>query len=336
MGNEYLRNHFAGLVKQFVWNSTIVEKSDEVKDIFILTTRRSGSTWFAEVLSADKGNKLIDQPLSILRLGLGDFAKIPIMESSQFISLSSYEEEKLKRYIEAILSGERHINEPWRFWESTFSLKTKRHVLKITDASSLIEWFNMEFNAHVVYLVRHPIPQALSCIDRKWSLTSKAYLNNKFFVDNYLTNGLEGYSWDIWNNGNELENFVLNWVVENVIPLSKITTMKECMMFNYEENVLFPFRTIDLLVNKLNLSDADLLRKRFYKPSKNMDSGTNAFNKLENLNSIEEFKFMIERWRKKVSTDDEKRAMKILEKFELDVYMFGELAPSPKYCNFIQ
>jgi len=334
MTNKHIKLYLAGLYKQLVWNTTRINNNRSEKDIFILTSRRSGSTWFAEVLSTNKGNKLVDQPLSVYRLGLGDYASIPIMESGQFISLSHDEQLMLKKYVQEILTGERHVNEPWKFWEPTFSFNINRHVLKITDASSLIDWFSREFDAHMIYLLRHPIPQAISCIDRKWSLTSKAYLMNKYFIENHLKNGLEDYSWDIWNKGTKLQNFVLNWVFENLIPLKKIESLKNCHMFNYEENVLFPLKTIDILISKLHLSDAELLQNRFYKPSKNMDSGTKAFNRLENINNADEFKFMIERWRKRVDNKEEKKVMKILERFELDVYEAGKLIANKKYCNF--
>jgi len=50
----------------------------------------------------------------------------------------------------------------------------------------LMDWFTKNFDIEVIYLIRHPIPTALSILNRKWGNTAKTFLENEYFQKNFL------------------------------------------------------------------------------------------------------------------------------------------------------
>ena len=83
------------------------------------------------------------------------------------------------------------------FWSWEFEFRSDRLVLKITDANSMIDWFDENYDLDIVYLSRHPIPQALSCIRNGWTLHVRPFLRNERFVRRHLDAALARYAHEV-------------------------------------------------------------------------------------------------------------------------------------------
>jgi len=313
-------------VKHAVWALTRVRSGAVTNSIALFTSRRSGGTWISEMIGSQDGIRTLGQPLSIWQIAdSGAEIEIPVFDYGQLARLDRDERASLEAFLLRLLTGEVIVNAPWRFWEPSFTWTADRLLLKITDANSIIDWFNQTFDLQVVYLIRHPIPQALSCIELGWGLTVKAYLRKRSFVDRYLSAEQENFAWDIVRVGTQREKFVLNWVLENLVPLRHTPSESSWIWISYEEAVTNPMRTIEKLADVLDLTDRMAMKETIQTSSRTMRRGSSAERALT-LGSRGR-SALITRWKDVVDDREECKLMSILDRFDVHFYQYGSFSP---------
>jgi hypothetical protein len=291
-------------------------KKGTCKDIFLLASRRSGSTHLARILSCDRGVRLIDQPFDLFKpdtqAGRIKDAYLPSMPISQFITLSDGQGVLVRKYVSLILEGRLKPLGGIERWG--FPFLANRTVLKICNASPLIDWFNDQFNVSIVYLLRHPIPQAMSVVRNRWGITAEAYINNEFFSSSYLDEDKRKLSHRVMSRGTYFEKAILNWCLENIVPLKH--RRSEVLIITYEDVVLNPIATIKLLSQQLGLKNIRGMLQMVHIPSQP------AFSKQETKAAIRAGNrdFLVGRWREKVSGELLDDARRILETFGIFEY----------------
>lgn len=294
------------------------------KNIALFATRRGGSTWLMEVVAVNRGIRYIDQPLGLHRSAPGHIHRLPLRERSQFVSLEGEDEARVRAFVSALLDGSLAINAPWEPWHPTFHRRTDRVVLKILAAKPLIDWFDRTFNLHIVYSTRHPIPTALSILRNEWGLTAQAYLRDAHFAATYLDQPQLDFAWDVLRHGSPLQQHVLNWVLENLVPLRLLPQRPHWLYVPYEQTVLDPDGTIALLAENLDLPDVDRMRKQVHAASRSTRRLVSTYD------PAEEARGRLRAWRRHVSEEEEREAMALLERFEIDLYRRGEDVPHVK------
>lgn len=297
------------------------------RDIMLFATRRGGSTWLMEIIAANRGVKYLDQPLSIMtdNLTAAQFRRLPKFEAGELVHLAGADERRVEDVVSRLLSGQLTFNAPTRFWRRGFHVRTDRVVLKIVAAKAVIDWLDQHFDVDVVYLTRHPIPQALSCIRNGWTLTTSAYLQNPWFAEHHLGDRL-GTCQDISASGSPLEQFTLNWALENLVPLRLLPQRPNWLHVSYEECVLQPEVTLERAVTALQLEDVDAMRRVMRKPS--WSSGISTAETRRRIGAGDP-EFMIGRWKRSVTDEEERAALRILEVLGIDLYRPGSLLPTP-------
>ena len=141
-------------------------------------------------------------------------------------------------------------------------------MLKITDANSMIDWFDENYDLDIVYLSRHPIPQALSCMRNGWTLHVRPFLRNERFVRRHLDAALVAYSHEVLETGSQLERFVLNWTLENLVPLRLLADRPRWTFLSYEQCVLEPADTVQRTAAALGLTDVDAMQRKLVDASR--------------------------------------------------------------------
>lgn len=316
------------LLKELIVKVTNVHRKGAKKDIMVFASRRSGSTWIMELLYSQPGVKFCTEPLYLGRWNRYKI-KLPDREDSKFISLSQREEGILKSYFNAILNDSIQVSPPWNIMEEGYSFFTNRYVVKICNGISLIEWFEKNFEVYIVYFVRHPIPNALSIINLDWKDMAGAFLNDSFFVQKYLNKEQLQFAEDIKRKGSRLEKVVLEWCLENLIPLRLIEKGKKTwLVITYEELVMSPKKVVGLMCDKFDLEDKDRMLKMVSQPSRT--AVMQSAKEIEGGNKD----FIIKRWKKKISNEEEKEIFEILTKFGIDAYEFGSSVPNESLINF--
>lgn len=315
--NRYLGLAARLFAKELLWRVTCWHDQGDRPNVLLFATRRGGSTFAMEVIGANRGIRTLDQPLELLgpKLTAAQAADVPRYRQGQMTSLDDWTEKRLRGIVEAFLSGRAVANAPTRIWRSDTSFRSDRLVLKILDAKPLIGWFDDNFDCQLVYLTRHPIPQAMSCIRNRWSLTLDAYLLDRRFVEAYLDDGILSVAYDVVRGGSDLQRFILNWMFENVVPLRLLQHRPEWIHIRHEDCLAKPLDVIDQLADRLDLEDVDRMRSVIRRPSVSSRLSTEATRR-----SIEDgkTKSIVDSWRQHVDPDDERWTLRLFETFGLD------------------
>ena len=296
------------------------------KNILLFSSRRSGSTLLAQLITCNSGIRYIDQPFDFY-LWIGKKIKmqyLPAVSYSQFINLSETEELLVKNYMSLMLQG--RLKQLGGLECFKFPFVANRSLIKICNASALINWFNTNFDVLICYLVRHPIPQALSMVRNKWNqggILAKAYIGDETFVDRYLNINQLELAKKILSEGTHFQQCILTWCLENLVPLKYDNST--LFKITYEELVLNPTNSIDIIAEKLELKDTEEMFERLTKPSKSSYLSEQKTRRLIFENNQEQ---MISKWKNQVSSKQLDDAKEILELFEVLEYGANEYLPT--------
>lgn len=319
---------FKELYKGFVTTFLNFHRQAEAADIVILSSPRSGSTWLMELVATQPGIKAIDEPLN---KNLLDYhCLLPIETRWNYLDLAAEEKKILTEYF--LTDQEIRRFGPLKAFHKNYHFFTDRRVIKVIRANALIDWFARDLNLDVIYLLRHPIAQSLSCARRSHHSQIADYLNHPGFAQNYISESLRSYLRNLIERGDRLEQYVAEWCLDNVVPIQKSEQDdRDCLVVTYEELVLNPIETIDLLCKKLNLRAREKMVSRVAVPSKVTDSSTEQT--LEKIRQGDR-RHLVTKWRKKISPSVEMDLFSILDRFEIDVYSRGNSLANSKWLHF--
>jgi hypothetical protein len=321
-------SQFAGLklawtfaAKEALWALTR-HRTGSQKDIALFSTRRSGSTWLMEVVAVNRGVRYIDQPFSLFRAAPGHLAHLLVPDRSKFLALDGEEEIRVRAFVSGLLDGSIQVNAPWALWRPTAHWHTDRVVLKIVNAKTLIDWFDQEFDLHIVYSTRHPIPASLSVQRNGWALSAPPYLRSPAFIEAHLTEAQLTFGHDVLRSGSPLEQHVLGWTLENLVPLRLLPERPHWHSLTYEEAILDPVATVERLSEALDLPDPKRMLRQVNSASRSTRHIASTFD------PVQAGRERLRAWRRHVSLTEEQAAMRILERFEIDLYRTGEDLPA--------
>ncbi|MFD1316096.1 sulfotransferase domain-containing protein [Namhaeicola litoreus] len=291
------------------------------KNIFIFSMPRSGSTWLQELIWTQKGIKYCNEPLNIRDKKIRELSGITSWEEL-------YDEEnrnKLIKYFKKHCVGKINWMNPNPL-RKNYNFFTDRMVFKIINGGEyLINEISDNCNGKVVYLIRHPIPVALSrkLLPRLETLCSKNVIG-RFPAD------IQRLAMDINNNDDFLEKAILSWCIQNRIALEK--RRSDWLIITYEQLVVDPRPIVDKMVSELELEDSEKIFNQLNIPSRvTVQSGKEKSHKIKNKENNESKDF-IELWRSKVDSKKEAELFKIIDLFGLgDIYQKGSSYPSQKY-----
>lgn len=304
---------WAAALKETIWKWSRHTPGSQ-KDIAIFSTRRSGSTWFMELIAANAGIRYIDQPFSLHHPAPGHARELPPMNHSQFIELDPIEAARVQRFLERLLAGELYVNAPWEPWHPTYHRVTDRTVLKIVDAKGLIDWIDKAFPLHIVYSTRHPIPVALSVLRNGWPLTAQAYLRSASFVNRHLDAQTLEYCWRCLHEGTLLEQQVLNWGLENLEPIRLLPERPAWTYIAYEDTLATPARVVRHMAETLNLADVSRMQAQVGRASRS----TRRLSSTMDASQVATDRLMA--WTRHVTSDERARAFAVLDRLEIDLY----------------
>jgi len=314
------------------------------KNIYLFSTRRGGSTLLGQMISANEGIRFIDQPLTAYAPHgvAGGLRKrvtekyLPQKKYSQYTSLSGEDKGRLVEYIALLSDGKVSLN-IWLEYKASqkkMFFYTDRVMLKLTGANAIIDWISGSFDCHVVYLIRHPVANALSIIKNNWTITASAYLEDKHFCEKYLSDEQITLGRDILESSDYFQQAILNWCLENLVPLNY--SKQGFLMLTYEELVMCPEQVIDLLSKRFNLKDKNRMRHISTMPSYSSSLSENSTVKSIKKETGQEGRYenIINRWRDKVSMMESEKAENILKVFNLNVYSCDSSIPGKEYLHF--
>ena len=303
--------------RELLWYLTCRHEQGPEPNILLFATRRGGSTFLMELIGANRGIRSIDQPFEMSSSfpTAAQVADMPLFEDGQLTSLDERSARRLRSLTERIFAGQVVINAPVRVWRRDVELRSNRLVLKILDAKPLIGWFAETVPCDVVYLTRHPIPQSMSCIRNRWTLTAAAYLRDERFVEDNLSDTALARSHDVMRSGSPLQQFVLNWALENVAPMRQLADHPDWLHVRYEDCVTDPTGVVDAVAGRLRLTDVERMHATVNRPSVSSAMSTEQTRRLIETGHAAD---AVARWRQDLDDDTETWCNQLLETFGID------------------
>jgi len=296
------------------------------RPIFLFSSRRSGSTLLMRWLHSQPNVEYVDEPLNLWRLN-PHYHRLPRPQQGMFVGLGEAEENELEAYFSDLLCGRIRFRHRGNILDSHRSFLAKRLVVKNINANAMIEWFHERFNADIIYLIRHPIPIALSLIMRDWGNIASAYLENRQFCDRHVSPDVVKFSQQVLERGSPLQRFVLEWCLENA-PVLGSTSREHWLTLTYEELVCRPREVAELLCSRLGLPDPERMSNMLDEPSRTTTEESRIMIRTAGAHRL------ADKWQEKIGEEDIRAADEILQAFGVSAYAASTAWPHPALCHF--
>jgi hypothetical protein len=286
------------------------------KNVIIISTPRSGSTWLMELIATQPGFKKISEPFNFRKSDVKKHLKI----ASWGTLYDPVSLDRIEEYLKGFLSGRLKFKNT-KPWETQYRPFTNRLVFKILHAfEDRIEYLSNLLNAKIVILIRHPIPVSIS---RQEYPRIDTFLNSQY-NKNFTSNQLK-YAQKMNIEGSKMERGVLSWCLQNSVPLK--SKKEEWAIITYEQLVMEPDVVTNYLCRKLDFQFPEKIFKRLNIASSSINQSTE-----ETRQKISEKKkkWLIEKWRKQVDHEEEQKLMNILKIFQIDIYVAGKYMAQKK------
>ena len=298
-----------------------IHRPGDRQDVFIFATPRSGSTFLMELLYAQPGMKIYNEPLNIRRpvvrreLGVEDWAGLCTLPDREGAFGRYFD--KLRR------NALPELNRP--LWRRGSRFLSNRLVFKVLHGGEdMVPWFQRTFDARIVLLLRHPIPTVLSHAHypRLPHMLKHPAVRARFSAAQLVL------AERIIADGHMFQCGILDWCLQNRLPL--LDRRPDWAVVSYEDLTLHPEQCVAYLQSKLDLDPVQGLDRLIARPSKSTvqsDAQTREFF----ARAPDDRRFLVEKWRRRVSADQEQHAMDLLAAFDIDCYAAGNLFPTEAY-----
>lgn len=297
------------------------------KPIIISSTRRSGSTLLLQMLYSQPHVGFVYEPLALWRYH-PHRDQLPNPPSDIFITLDPKAEVLLKSYLSELLSGRVRFQPQWNVAHPHFSFRVHRLAMKDVNANPLLPWFAANFDAHIIYLIRHPIATSLSIMRKGWPDLANIFMSDAKFLEKYLNDDMVDISRKVIAHGSELERYVLEWCFHNLIPLRDVDTgHRQWLTVTYEELVTHPEELSAWLCQQLGLSDPERMSRVIYDPVKH-----SAERSKEQIRTSGP-EAMVDSWKNDVDTQMLNRIQQVLETFQMFIYSSHHPYPAVDWCH---
>ena len=305
-------------------------KSDK-PDVFIFSVGRSGSTWLMEIIHSQKEFKYSNEPLWNLQRTIRG-RLLPLAPGGKYIHVEEEGEANLLEFFHLLLDDRIQVSPPWNVFSPDYSFLTQRYVVKILHGTSLINWLSGRLDIKSIFLIRHPIPRALAKTKRHGRCFVHTFMNNDYFREQYLDKAMIQGIDTILAQGTGLEKQVLSWCLENLVPLRSLED-KSWLVLTYEELVLNPMKTVDYLCEELELSDPQRMYRHIEVPSASASKELRQHLKVPKA-VMDSRRQIAQRWKKEVTSRQERKMFDILKLLNIDAYSCGESLARRDLINF--
>jgi hypothetical protein len=303
-------------------------------NILWFCSRRGGSTWIINAIAALPGMRYVGRPFQTALYSRWRDMIPSLCEAADhedrrnfecFVQFKGEAEDQFLQFARSIVLAQRHIYPTLHFGAPYFHRVTDRVVFQMTNETAMIEWFDEHLPASTVLYLRHPIPTALSIMERKWRPECCDFLDHRSFVETHLTGRQVDLARLVMDKGPDLARHVLDWTLKMLMPIRAAASGRhpDWLVLTYEETVRHPDRTIEVLSEHLDLPDRASMRAQLQRPSRTVTKGT--------ASKVNDHQYLLERWRKQVSDSDEIELMRIPAEFGLNVYVGGRSLPVEGY-----
>jgi len=275
--------------------------------LFVAGTGRSGTTWLADLLDADRSHRVIFEPFTPKYGALGE-RRIP-----RYVRPSTRDHE-LTEVVGPILLG-KFKSTQWTA-RGNDRLVSRRRIMKGVQSNLRLGWMRESFPRFpIVLIIRHPCAVAASRQRLKDVRSVERILEDPLLVEDHLA----PYMQSLRGLESPFDNEIARWCIETRVPLNQMAAGLDIEVVLYERLVSEPLRVMETLYERLGRTPPAELEEHLHVPS------LTAYRPDEPLPSTEK---AVDEWRDRLSAEQISRALELISAFELD-WLYGD-SPQPR------
>jgi glycosyltransferase involved in cell wall biosynthesis len=298
----------------------------EEPDIFLFATPRGGSTWLMEIIASQPGMKFYDEPLNPRR---ADVAHGGWIQDYEALMPGSGDADRVIEFLRNLQQGRHgHMNPtPLR---PLHRFRTDRIIFKIHEIEHLMGEVTQKCGGIALCLLRHPIATSLS---RRLLPRLDLFLESEHYAKLLQDEARMTEARRIAASGSHLQRAAVSWCFENLEALT--APPPGLLLIAYEELVLNPDRSCDLLLDRLSLPDRERMIQAFGRPASNISmSGSRTAALLQRGTSEDTRLHLVSKWQAAIAPQEIAQVDDIMSIFGLDAYKAGEVLPHRKFLHF--
>jgi Sulfotransferase family len=296
-----------------------VHRQGPEQNILLFATPRGGSTWVMEILASQPGVKYFDEPFNIRRANV---AHTKLFSGWEDLMPETNSTDALVGYINDLAANRYpHMNPPP--FRPLHRFRTNRIVFKIHELEHLVGTLATRCNAQVVYLLRHPVPTTLSRV---------VFPRLEMFLGSPYYRGIIGDERTLREierivaNGSHLERGIVSWCYENLVPLRHRDF--DGLFVTYEELVVNPVRSCDLLLERLRFRHREAMLAAFDQPAANIEmSKTVTRSTFADPDGRKRRTYLVTKWLQRVTSAECAAVSSILQLFGIETYTADDPMP---------
>lgn len=295
-------------------------------DVFLFATPRSGSTWLMEIIASQPGFKYYDEPLNPRRENVQYGGLFP-----DFAALmpDAGQDERIIAYLKGLQAGRYGYMNPAPL-RRNHRFFTDRIVFKIHEVEHLMDRAARECGGRLVYLLRHPIANSIS---RTVQPRLEHFLRSRYHAALVGDAAHSAVIRRIALAGSPLQRAVVSWCYENLETLRHPDASR--LVVTYEELVLNPMKSCDLLMRHLELDDREAMLASFERPAINIRmSHAETLAAMASADAGEKRIRLVTKWRKRIVPAQVAETREVLAAFGIDAYDPAESLAKPALLHF--
>ncbi len=241
--------------------------------------------------------------------------------AERYVDISEKDLQHLMAYYSDLSEGK-----TWNsyYWSDLFSsyhrFKTRRTIFKTHRITYYFEDIMHHFKDDVgLYVLRHPVPQALSRMRKGWDPYIDLY-SNSLKIRDLIPRAAKLKIEQLSASGSQLERFVLSWCLENYVFIHKMQSGSlpvNVFPVYYEELVINPEPTIRDICSKVNMEFNKDMLSMVNTPSSGIVHSTEETGAQIVAGNKD---YLTRRWKDDIDADEVDKVKDILLNFEISVY----------------
>ncbi|HMD46408.1 MAG TPA: sulfotransferase [Acidimicrobiales bacterium] len=277
---------------------------DPGRSVLVLSSGRSGSTLFAELLATNPGFRLIFEPFRAHRVALSRDIRRGRFEPPE------HDDADLTVAMTRVLSG--RFRSVWADAYNTSRLPRGR-IVKEVRTNNLAPWIVRHFpEVPVIYLVRHPVATARSVDELGWRDDLDDLVGQERLMSLHFAPWRAVIDEAMADDRGTLVALVLRWCLENHVPITMLPRGSVHVVF-FEDLVLDPVAELDRLASFLRRRRPDLWAS-WHPDAKRLEQPSRSDWRNGRPQRPEE---RVSGWRSAVDEEDLTRSVKLLDAFGL-------------------
>ncbi len=316
-------------LKHVVW-TLLCRHENTSPPLFLFTSRRSGGTWLSETLARQPGVLFINEPTETgkydwiaLRQGLFP----PNILEQLGIPVSNSDAEWLIQFFRDLSEGRVRVQQPWNPASKTFHFRTNRVAIKTHVTKPFLVEIAAAFpSSPMLWLVRHPLPQAHSAMRIGATITAPLYRRAAPVIAQ-LTPAQRQYCDSVLARGDRIECYLLDWALENLVPWHQRRADLPLTSITYETLVTNRQALLIRLADALEMPALRTAASHDQASASTRERAKAQLISRANQGDDEARRALVGGWLAGTSAADFDRCQRMLDTFEIDLYEARDALP---------